>query len=285
MLDVSPNQAPKLQKPVANSIKKGEETFLRARKEIAAKYIRGEGIEIGALHSPLPLPKRAIVRYVDRMSVTDLRRQYPELNALPLIEVDILDDGESIKSIAAASVDFVVASHLIEHIQDPIGALQNWLRVIKPNGILYLGVPHKEHTFDKDRSATKLEHLIRDHEEGPAWSRLGHFEEWVRLVDHTPEERVEAEVKRILAMDYSIHYHVWTELEFLELLMYCRSKLNMPFRVECLRHNEFEIIFILRKLPALAGKPPIVPEIRKFIAGIPVAGPVLRAIYRTLKRS
>src|SRR5437763_15908927 len=62
---------------------------VRRRVALARLYLRGEGIEIGALHNPLPLPRRAKARYVDRLSVADLRRQYPDLRDKPLVKVDI----------------------------------------------------------------------------------------------------------------------------------------------------------------------------------------------------
>jgi hypothetical protein len=39
------------------------------RQMLAYEYLCGNGIEIGALHNPLRVPRRAHVRYVDRMSV------------------------------------------------------------------------------------------------------------------------------------------------------------------------------------------------------------------------
>ena len=74
-------------------IKPDKRTFL------ARQYLRGKGIEIGALHLPLVLPGRAHVNYVDRMTVEELRKQYPELRAYPLVEPVIIDDGENIAKI------------------------------------------------------------------------------------------------------------------------------------------------------------------------------------------
>lgn len=47
------------------------------RREIAFRFLNGDGIEIGALHSPLEVPDTARVRYMDRMPVAKLREQYP----------------------------------------------------------------------------------------------------------------------------------------------------------------------------------------------------------------
>src|SRR4051812_44103530 len=52
--------------------------FFGNRARIAAKHIFGEGIEIGALHNPQLISSQARVRYVDRYSTADLRREYPE---------------------------------------------------------------------------------------------------------------------------------------------------------------------------------------------------------------
>ncbi len=58
----------------------------RARRKLADQYLHGEGIEIGALHNPLPTS--AHVKYVDRLSRADLRRHYPELAAFPVVDPD-----------------------------------------------------------------------------------------------------------------------------------------------------------------------------------------------------
>src|SRR5690348_10635190 len=99
---------------------------------LSSFYLRGEGLEIGALHEPLQLSSRAHVKYVDRLSVPDLRRHYPELNNLNLVNVDIIDDGERLTTIPANSQDFIVANHMLEHCKNPIQTLQSFLSKLKP---------------------------------------------------------------------------------------------------------------------------------------------------------
>ena len=204
-------------------------------------------MEIGALHSPLPLPPDATVRYVDRMDCTGLRNHYPELAAETLVEVDIVDDGETLSSQQDSSVDFVIANHFIEHTQDPLGTLANHLRVLRPGGVLYLAVPHRRRTFDADRRPVSLEHIVRDHREGPDWSRALHQEEWARLVDKVPAAEVAARVQELEQSDYSIHFHVWAPREFRALLEYARSEMQLPFTIETLRHNGYEFIAVLKR--------------------------------------
>ena len=91
------------------------------------------------------------MKYVDRMTVAELRRQYQELAGDPLVETDIIDNGEQLTTIRDETQDFVIANHFIEHCQNPIQTFQNLFRVLKPGGVLYVAVPDKRFTFDADR--------------------------------------------------------------------------------------------------------------------------------------
>ena len=216
------------------------------REFVANTFISGQGIEIGALHMPLRVPRAAKVRYVDRFTVADLRKHYPELNDKDLVSVDIIADGERLESIPASTQDFVIANHFIEHCQNPIGALQNMFRVLKPGGVLYLAIPEKRNSFDAARPVTPLEHLMRDYHEGPEWSRRQHFEEWTRLVNKVQDDAAaEREIEQNMAIDYSIHYHVWTQAGMLELVVALRRMVS--FEVDLCLKNGPEVIFILRK--------------------------------------
>ena len=217
------------------------------RDAIAARFLRGEGLEIGALHNPLPVSQHARVRYVDRMTTPDLRRQYPELDGKPLVEVDVVDDGERLANVPDASLDFVIANHFLEHCQDPIAALGTMFRVVRPGGIVYLAIPDKRFTFDVDREVTSTEHLLEDHRKGPEGSRQEHFEEWARLVDKVGEAEVGAHAAKLVEADYSIHFHVWTQGDALELLSVARRELGLDYDVEVAIRNGHENVFVLRK--------------------------------------
>src|SRR6476469_2750674 len=229
-----------------------QKNFAKINRElIADNYLSGTGIEVGALNHPLSVPSTAQVKYVDRMSVPDLRTHYPELNSVNLVEVDIIDNGESLTTIAEASQDFVIANHFIEHCQNPIASLASMVRVLKVGGVLYLAIPDKRYTFDRDRQVTPVEHILRDYEEGPEWSRRQHFEEWTRIVNKVQDDaEAEAQITHLMAIDYSIHYHVWTQTEFLELLLAVKKTLNFGFELELFCKNGDEMIVILRKAEA-----------------------------------
>ncbi len=224
-----------------------EEPYGRHRREKAWKYLRGKGIEVGALHQPLPVPERAHVTYVDRMSVEDLRKQYPELADKALTRVDVIDNGESLMTFAPASQDFVIANHFLEHAQDLIGTLANQLRVLRPGGILYVAVPNRHYTFDRDRPPTTWEHLVRDHLEGPVGSYETHLREWAGLVDKATGDGLEAAVAHLRRINYSIHFHVWNDVEFRAILDNALKQFRLPAVLEYFGTVDFEILCILRK--------------------------------------
>lgn len=216
------------------------------RAEFARRYLRGEGLEIGALHNPLPVPSRVKVRYVDRMRVEQLREHYPELTDCPLVRVDVIDDGERLATVADGSQDFVVANHFLEHCQDFIGTLKHFFRVLRPGGVLIAALPDKRYTFDHRRAVTPLEHLWTDHLRGPEGSRREHYVDYVRKVHpELSEEDAARRIEELMAKGYSIHFHVWTQHEMLALFVDLQR--HLPFEFEVVQSNGLEVIFVLRK--------------------------------------
>ncbi len=53
-------------------------------------------------------------------------------------------DAQYLYGLENESFDFVYSSHTLEHMVDPMMALQNWWRVIKPDGYLLVYIPHRD---------------------------------------------------------------------------------------------------------------------------------------------
>jgi len=222
----------------------------RGRRRLAWEVLRGRGVEIGALHSPFPLPPEAAAVYVDRMPVAQLRLHYAELGDAPLVPVDVVDDAETLATFASASQDFLIASHLLEHCEDPIGALLTWLRVVRPGGVVVLAVPDRRFTFDRDRPPTALSHVVRDHRDGPQGSREEHYLEWARAVEGRTGDDARARAEELRRARYSIHYHVWDHDALAELLEHCQRLPGAPAARPSLRRNRSENLAVLRRLPS-----------------------------------
>ena len=194
------------------------------REDLARRYLTGSGIEIGALTTPLRVPPDVRVRYVDRKSRAGLlEEEGPELRAKGLNpdaipETDVVDDAGTLANFGESEVDFVVANHVLEHLEDPIAGLRNLLRVTRPGGIVLLTLPDARHTFDARRQRTSPEHLVRDHQEGPEASRRAHYEEWARIIEGLPDDRIDERADEFAREDARHHFHVWELDDFLELL-------------------------------------------------------------------
>jgi SAM-dependent methyltransferase len=229
------------------ALREGADDRFVAREDLARRYLRGDGIEIGPLAFPLRVPGNVRVRYVDRFDRRRLIDDNRDMLAAAGIDpegipaTDVIDDGAALSTFADASLDFVIANHVLEHIEDPIATLGHWLRMLRPGGVLFLTLPDARHTFDAGRPRTTVEHVVRDHREGPDVSRREHYEEWARFNEGlSSEEQVAARIEQFAATDARHHFHVWELPGFLELL----SSVPLPadLLVAQLCGEEFSVI-------------------------------------------
>jgi predicted SAM-dependent methyltransferase len=248
----------------------------KTRAELSV-YLFGKGIEIGALQKSLDLSNSSVqsVKYVDRMPTAELRKHYPELAELTLIEPDVVDDAQILKNFSDESLDFIIANHLIEHMENPIQAIETWLRKLKPGGIIYMAMPDKRFTFDKKRPLTTFKHLLDDYRL-PRSKRKSedkkHFKEWVYLTEKRTGKDAQQRLKHLLDINYSIHFHVWTSTTFHKFLTSLQEKLDFPF--EILDYSDplpegNEGIFVLKKhgSPPNAQNPSLIERVKSFLAG------------------
>ncbi|CAN7644768.1 methyltransferase domain-containing protein [Mesorhizobium sp. LjRoot246] len=117
----------------------------------------GIGLEIGALGNPAALPLVGKVYYADYCSTAQLRdnhRSNPTVSVDSFVEVDFVTGGGPLHAVVpmALRFDYVIASHVIEHVPDIISWLQDVGSVMKPGGVLSLIVPNKHCTFDVRRA-------------------------------------------------------------------------------------------------------------------------------------
>ncbi len=216
-----------------------------ARADVAARFLRGNGIEIGALDFPLPMPRGARVRYVDYLDAKGLEAAYRhQLRAgRTLVHPDIVDDGARLACFGDESLDFIVANHMLEHVEDPIAALHHQLRVLRPDGVLYLTLPDARHSFDAARELTSIEHLLRDHREGPQVSRRQHYEECAHVIEGRQDAQVSIRADEMAAEDMRPHFHVWEPLTFASFL----AAVELPSSLVLLQESHGEFIVVLRK--------------------------------------
>ncbi|MFA6432139.1 MAG: methyltransferase domain-containing protein [Candidatus Margulisiibacteriota bacterium] len=141
-----------------------------------------------------------------------------------------IGEADDLKAIPDGKYDFVISSHCLEHLANPIKALLEWIRVINKGGYLLLVLPLKEKMFDHKRPLTLLSHMIDDHKHGIGEDDLTHLEEILELHDFKLDLRSGAgdvfiERCRNNYKNRCLHQHVFNEQNLIELLNYVGLKI------------------------------------------------------------
>lgn len=116
--------------------------------------------------------------------------------------------------VADGSYDFVLSSHMIEHTANPLKALHEWRRILKPGGALVMVAPHKDATFDHRRPVTSMDHIIDDFTGGVDETDATHVAEVLELhdLDRDPDSGG-AESFRARTLQWrenrALHHHVF----------------------------------------------------------------------------
>ncbi|CAF1044101.1 unnamed protein product [Adineta ricciae] len=152
-------------------------------------------------------------------------------------------DAVDLKGIPSEFYDFVLASHVLEHIANPFKALLEWIRILKPNGVLLIILPLKTVTFDHKRDVVRLEHLIEDYQKQTTEADLSHLDEILRLHDLGIDQaagNLEAFKARSMKNleNRGLHQHVYDQ----ELLYYMFMCLNLDVKLQKIWDNNNLII-------------------------------------------
>jgi len=94
-----------------------------------------------------------------------------------------IGEGSAMPDIAGGSYDFVIASHVIEHMANPLKGLLEWKRVLRSGGCMLVVCPHKEGTFDHRRPVTPPSHMADDYRHDMDEGDLTHLPEILELHD------------------------------------------------------------------------------------------------------
>ena len=118
-------------------------------------------LEFGPLDRPMVTAADADVSYLDHASNAELAEKYagnPDVTSanIPHIRYVIPDNDLSSIEQAGDRFDLVVASHVFEHLPNPIGWLRQVSRLLTPEGAVFLVVPDMRFTFDVMRRRTEL---------------------------------------------------------------------------------------------------------------------------------
>jgi SAM-dependent methyltransferase len=145
---------------------------------LAHKLLDGlRGIEIGgSAHNAFGL-NTLNVDYTDDYT-TVFKKQEIELVG-KCMKVDIVASGDDLP-FKDNMVDFVISSHVIEHFYDPVKTIEEWLRIVKPGGYVFIIAPHRDRIGELAGPQTLPAEIIERHEHPnpPKVDNHGHYSCW-----------------------------------------------------------------------------------------------------------
>lgn len=232
-----------------------------AARGLLTRFLSGSGVELGPGYHPMPMLFPDVpVRYIDRWEPDRNRALFPEIGAgstFPKPHFIANLDVDRLTALDDDSQDFVIASHVLEHLADPLSQLAEMHRVLRRGGVALVFLPDRRYTFDRDRSPTRLAHLIADHRDQVTVVSDEHLEEHLRTTGVWQETWTEEDRRREFALnrERSIHVHCWTEHEFLPVLEHSITAMGMQWELLDAMFVEdvtdgFEFGFALRRTVA-----------------------------------
>lgn len=97
----------------------------------AAHFCRGRGLDVGA-------------------------GRWPLAGAEP---VDVILGGEAM-ALPDGEFDYVFSSHCLEHLTNPVAAIEHWRSRLRAGGVLFLYLPHPDMTYWRPQTCRKHLHLF-----------------------------------------------------------------------------------------------------------------------------
>jgi len=95
----------------------------------AQQFCRGRGVDVGAGKWPFP----------------------------GALAIDLCNGGEA-RNLPAGEFDYVISSHCIEHLIDPVATLEHWQARLRPGGVLFLYLPHPDQKYWRPQHCRKHLH-------------------------------------------------------------------------------------------------------------------------------
>lgn len=113
---------------------------------IAQQFCQGYGFDIGAGDWPLPGAVPIDVKY---------------------------DDGFTSMKLPDGFPDYIFSSHCLEHLVNPIEALEFWISRLKAGGVLFIYLPHPDMEYWRPQNCRKHLHQWRPNDMRKIFEDLG----------------------------------------------------------------------------------------------------------------
>jgi len=118
-------------------------------EQIASQFCKGKGLDIGGFYG-WTLP-----------------------GAIPINIADKILDYDAYNLPAHSELDYIFSSHCLEHLTDPIKALEYWIDHLMSGGTLFLYLPHPDMAYWRPENNRKHLHMWQPSEMADIFNALG----------------------------------------------------------------------------------------------------------------
>lgn len=227
----------------------GKVERLRRREELHRIALAFDGLTTLEIGGPSPIFGHGLLSVYSRLGGCDLVNYASQTlwdqqtRAQIAIRQQFIAEAVDL-GVPSCSYGGLLASHVLEHVANPLKALYEWQRVVSPGGPVLLVLPHRDHTFDHRRPVTPLEHILEDHRAAVAEDDLTHLDEVIDLHDG-PEHDQAAFIRRCRDNERqrSMHHHVFVTSSGVALVE------RAGFVVELVTARRPHHIIILARVP------------------------------------
>jgi SAM-dependent methyltransferase len=181
--------------------------------------LKGHGVEVGPGLSPWVRPAPGLeVEYVEEKHPGEWQDVYGKGRvSMDALTPDVLGRYRVGSAVTLAewgpeSLDFIFSNHVFEHLVNPLQVLENWLRRLKPGGVIAGATPDARFTFDLRQPFSHREDFLRQRSDGGFDKTEEMYLRWCRYTApyNTPED--------LRRRNYSIHVHYYTPQVFRALV-------------------------------------------------------------------
>lgn len=248
------------------------------RKEILTEGLDLQsmtGIEIGALANPIVAKSAGNIIYIDHADTAAIIAKYkgdPNVDISKIVNVDGVWGSNSLLQAAGRKVDYVVSSHVIEHVPNLIAWFEEIDEALNETGEVRLAIPDRRYTFDYYRQATKVSEVVSAYFLGARVPQVQqivdhslHFTNGIEAINAwngelsperqlTAEDLARASKAARLAIEtgdyHDVHCWVFTPESFTHLMLQLAMLGLIKFTCERLRptqENDLEFFVTMKK--------------------------------------
>lgn len=236
-----------------------------SKRKLYYKYFRGVGLDVGPFDKPFvdgdyAQNQALTVEYVDLHTPEELQKIFDEIPDFSPVQADYIHDvSKHGFGFTNKKYNFIILSHVLEHVVNPFNLLYEAVNKLKNDGILYIGLPDERFSDDKGRRLTTYEELwelyqqktntiedqrIIDYLHAPVISKV----DWVRKVlknggNFTPEQLENQRLR-------SFHVHVWNSGGALNHMIRFINSTGLNFKLietDIWENNGYETVMVFQK--------------------------------------